>query len=43
MEVGVEDDGFPIMSVDKPGWWWVMHTCNDVYALEVPVSEKQVN
>ena len=30
-EVGVQDDGFPILSVDKPGWWWVMHTCNEIY------------
>merc|ERR1719194_329167 len=36
------DDGFPILSVDKPGWWWVMHTCNDVYKLETPVTEEQV-
>merc|ERR1719194_201575 len=36
------DDGFPILSVDKPGWWWVMHTCNDVYKLETPVPEDQV-
>merc|ERR1719194_359569 len=36
------DDGFPILSVDKPGWWWVMHTCNDVYKLETPVTEDQV-
>merc|ERR1712038_1308927 len=41
-EVGVQDDGFPILSVDKPGWWWVMHTCNDVYKLEHPVAEQQV-
>merc|ERR1719305_2033117 len=41
-EVGVQDDGFPIMSVDKPGWWWVMHTCNDVYKMDEPVSEDQV-
>merc|ERR1711871_1408555 len=41
-EVGVQDDGFPILSVDKPGWWWVMHTCNDLYHLEVPVTEEQV-
>merc|ERR1712025_974160 len=41
-EVGVQDDGFPILSVDKPGWWWVMHTCNDVYKLETPVTEQQV-
>merc|ERR1712070_754337 len=40
-EVGVQDDGFPILSVDKPGWWWVMHTCNDLYHLEVPVTEEQ--
>ena len=40
-EVGVQDDGFPILSVDKPGWWWVMHTCNDIYKLEVPVTEEQ--
>merc|ERR1719305_1584322 len=38
-EVGVQDDGFPIMSVDKPGWWWVMHTCNDVYKIENKVDE----
>merc|ERR1719456_369184 len=41
-EVDVQDDGFPILSVDKPGWWWVMHTCNDVYKVETPVTEKQV-
>merc|ERR1719502_598353 len=41
-EVGVRDDGFPILSVDKPGWWWVMHTCNDLYHLETPVTEDQV-
>merc|ERR1719171_2136242 len=41
-EVGVQDDGFPILSVDKPGWWWVQHTCNDVYKVETPVTEEQV-
>merc|ERR1711896_82854 len=41
-EIGVQDDGFPILSVDKPGWWWVMHTCNDTYKLETPVTEEQV-
>mmetsp|Transcript_136533 Transcript_136533/g.262272 ORF Transcript_136533/g.262272 Transcript_136533/m.262272 type:complete len:1404 (+) Transcript_136533:50-4261(+) len=41
-QVGVQDDGFPIMSVDKPGFWWVMHTCNDHYKLDVPVTEDQV-
>merc|ERR1712054_217108 len=41
-EVGVQDDGFPIFSVDKPGWWWVMHTCNDIYKMETPVTEDQV-
>merc|ERR1712003_408300 len=29
-------------SVDKPGWWWVMHTCNDVYKMENPVEEDTV-
>merc|ERR1719345_494708 len=42
VEVDVQDDGFPILSVDKPGWWWVMHTCNEVYKLETPVTEDQV-
>merc|ERR1711871_1705843 len=42
MGVGVQDDGFPILSVDEPGWWWVMHTCNDTYKLETPVTEDQV-
>merc|ERR1719450_1370213 len=41
-EVDVQDDGFPILSVDKPGWWWVMHTCNDTYKLETPVTEEVV-
>jgi elongation factor 3 len=38
-EVGVQDDGFPIFSVDKPGWWWVMHTCNNIYKMENKVTE----
>merc|ERR1712176_259679 len=41
-EVGVQDDGFPILSVDKPGWWWVQHTCNDVYKIAEPVTEDTV-
>merc|ERR1719198_2795711 len=41
-EVGVQDDGFPILSVDKPGWWWVQHTCNDVYKVETLVTEEEV-
>merc|ERR1711871_1346390 len=38
-EVGVQDDGFPILSVDKPGWWWVQHTCNDIYQVAQKVDE----
>merc|ERR1712127_300410 len=41
-EVGVQDDGFPILSVDKPGWWWVMHTCNNIYKIETPATEEVV-
>merc|ERR1711976_1006748 len=41
-EVDVQDDGFPILSVDKPGWWWVQHTVNDTYKAEKPVTEDQV-
>merc|ERR1719473_7443 len=41
-EVGVQDDGFPILSVDKQGWWWVQHTCNDIYKMEKKVSEDTV-
>jgi len=41
-EVGVQDDGFPILSVDKPGWWWVMHTVNDVYKVDTKATEEQV-
>merc|ERR1712232_1111957 len=41
-EVGVQDDGFPILSVDKPGWWWVQHTCNDVYKMDDKVSKDTV-
>merc|ERR1712003_133781 len=29
-------------SVDKPGWWWVMHTCNDIYQVENKVTEEEV-
>ena len=42
LQVGVQDDGFPILSVDKPGWWWVVHTCNDIYKLEPAVKEDTV-
>lgn len=38
----MQDDGFPILSVDKPGWWWVVHTCNEVYKLSPPVKEETV-
>jgi elongation factor 3 len=41
-EVGVQDDGFPIFSVDKPGWWWVVHTCNEIYGLVPPTNEDTV-
>jgi len=41
-EVGVQDDGFPILSVDKPGWWWVQHTVNDIYKVDNKVSEDTV-
>merc|ERR1711871_22576 len=41
-EVGVMDDGFPILSVDKPGWWWVQHTVNDIYKVEKKVDEETV-
>merc|ERR1712023_217806 len=41
-EVGVQDDGFPILSVDKPGWWWVMHTVNDIYQVDTKVTEDTV-
>jgi len=39
-EIGVQDDGFPILSVDKPGWWWVQHTVNDIYHVKPQVSEE---
>merc|ERR1712193_461033 len=35
-------EGFPILSVDKPGWWWVLHTVNDIYQVENKVSEETV-
>jgi len=41
-EVGVQDDGFPILSVDKPGWWWVMHTVNDIYQVAKKTDENTV-
>jgi len=41
-EVGVQDDGFPILSVDKPGWWWVQHTVNDIYKVDNKVDEDTV-
>mmetsp|Transcript_5911 Transcript_5911/g.13184 ORF Transcript_5911/g.13184 Transcript_5911/m.13184 type:complete len:1046 (+) Transcript_5911:91-3228(+) len=42
VEVGVQDDGFPILSVDKPGWWWVQFTCNDVYKMDRKVTQEEV-
>ena len=39
-EVGVQDDGFPILSVDKQDWRWMIHTCNEIYKLETPVKEE---
>merc|ERR1719181_1298148 len=41
-EVDVQDDGFPILSVDKPGWWWVQYTVNHTYAVENKCNEEQV-
>jgi len=41
-EVDVQDDGFPIFSVDKPGWWWVLHNVNDIYQIENKVDEDTV-
>ena len=40
-EVGVQDNGFPTLSMDKPGWCWVMYTCNEIYKLETSVTEEQ--
>ena len=31
---GVKNDGLPILSLEKPGWWSDTHTCNDVYQVE---------
>merc|ERR1712139_581851 len=39
-EVGVQDDGFPILSVDKPGWWWVKYTVNETYGVTPKVDEQ---
>jgi elongation factor 3 len=41
-EVDVQEDGFPILSVDKPGWWWIMYTCNEKYKLDKKVTEVEV-
>ena len=30
----MQDSDFPILSVDKPGWCWLMHTCNEIYKFE---------
>ena len=29
-----------LSSMDKPGWWWVQHTCNEAYKLEPEVTEE---
>lgn len=31
-EVGTQNDGFPFLSVDRQGWWWIMCTC--IHSLE---------
>ena len=40
-EVGMQDNGFPTLSVDKPGWCRLMHICNEIYKLETSVTEEQ--
>merc|ERR1719343_1981178 len=40
-EVGVQDDGFPILAVDKPGWWWVEHMVNDIYQCDKKVTSDE--
>jgi len=41
-EVGVQDDGFPIMNVDLSGILWVVDTVNNVYNLPKKVDEDEV-
>merc|ERR1712227_359422 len=41
-EIDVQDDGFPILSVDKPGWWWVRYTVNEIYKVDNKVDEDTV-
>ena len=38
-EVDVQMMAF-LPNVDKPGWWWVQHTCNEAYKLEPEVTEE---
>lgn len=41
-EVGVQDDGFPIMNVDLSGIDWVVDTVNNVYNLPKKVTQDEV-
>eukprot|EP00397_Hematodinium_sp_SG-2012_P002972 GEMP01002980.1.p1 GENE.GEMP01002980.1~~GEMP01002980.1.p1 ORF type:complete len:1027 (+),score=279.41 GEMP01002980.1:472-3552(+) len=41
-EVGVQDDGFPIMNVDLSGIDWVVDTINNVYNVPKKVTQDEV-
>lgn len=41
-EVGVQEDGFPIMNVDLSGIDWIVDTCNNVYQVPTKVTQDQV-
>jgi len=41
-EVGVQDDGFPIMNIDLSGIDWVVDTVNNVYNLPTKVDQDTV-
>jgi len=41
-EVGVQDDGFPIMNIDLSGIEWIVDTVNNVYNLPKKVDSDEV-
>jgi elongation factor 3 len=41
-EVGVQDDGFPIMNIDLSGIDWVVDTVNNVYNVEKKTDAETV-
>ena len=42
-EVSVQDNDFSLLTVDEPGWCWLVHTCYVFYKMKSSGTEEQCN